>query len=142
DEEPEDVTVLTASASGDPAACDTEPESGPEASAVVIAFASLETSGDDTVHVDTICASTADDEIPADGAACTVPDMPGPAPAELDATPASLAQEQSSYDMPFDGPTAACSDDRQAAYEVPSDALAPFYSHAPHQAISDHPHPT
>src|SRR5215831_5433632 len=142
DEEPEDVTVLTASAPVDLAACDAEPEPEPEALAVVSDFASLEISGDDPVRVDTVCASTVDDEIPADGAACTVPDAPGPPPAEFDTTPASFAQEQSPYNMPFDGLAAACSDDRQVAYEVPSDALAAFYSDDRQEVISEEPEAT
>src|SRR5262249_53483436 len=137
DEEPEDVTILTASAPVDLAACDAELEPEPEALAVVTDFASLETIGDDTVCADTVCASTMDDEIPADGTAGAVPDMPGPAPAEPDATPVSLAQEQSAYDMPSDRLAATCSDDRQAAYEVPSDALTAFYSDDRQEAISD-----
>jgi len=137
-EEPEDVTVLTASAPVDLAACDAEPAPGPEALAGSSDVASLATSGDDTVHIDTVCASTVDDETPADGVDGDVPDMPGPAPVELDATPASLAQEQSAYDMPFDRPAAACSDDRQAAYAV-SDALAVFYEDDRQEVISEEP---
>src|SRR5262245_50847809 len=138
DEEPEAVTVLTASASVDLAACDAEPAPGPDALAGGGDVASLATSGDDTVRIDTVCASTVDDEMPADGVASAVPDIPGSAPAELDTTLASLAQEQSAYDMPSDRPAAACSDDRQAAYAV-SDALAVFYEDDRQEVISEEP---
>src|SRR5262245_57888682 len=136
-EEPEDITVLTALAPADPAACDATPAPEPEASAVVTDFASLETSCDDTVHIDAVCASTVDDELLTDGAACAVSDTPVPAPAELDAIPSSLAQVQSAYDMPFDGLAAACSDDPQAVYEVPSEALVASYSNDPQEVVSD-----
>src|SRR5215510_1365091 len=136
-EEPEDVTVLTALAPADPAACDATPAPEPEASAVVTDFASLETSGDDTVHIDTVCASTVDDELLTDGAACAVSDTPDPAPAELDAIPSSLAQVQSAYEMPSDGLAAACADDPQAVYEVPSDTLVVSYSNDPQEVVSD-----
>src|SRR5215471_1980440 len=138
DEEPEDVTILTASAPVDLAAYDAEPAPGPEAWAESSDVASLVTSGDDTIRIDTVCASTVDDEIPADGVAGAVPDLPGPAPAELDTTPASLAQEQSDYDMPSDRPAAACTDDRQAAYAV-SDVLAVFYADDRQEVIPEEP---
>src|SRR5499427_5055269 len=137
-EEPEDVTVLTASAPVNLAAYDAEPAPGPEAWAESSDVASPVTSGDDTIRIDTVCASTVDDEIPADGVAGAVPDLPGPAPAELDTTPASLAQEQSDYDMPSDRPAAACTDDRQAAYAV-SDVLAVFYADDRQEVIPEEP---
>src|SRR4029453_8405564 len=45
----------------------------------------LETRGDDTVHIDTVCASTVDDELLTDGVGCAMSDTPDPAPAELNA---------------------------------------------------------
>src|SRR5215475_6578644 len=109
DEEPADGAVLTASAPVDSAACDAEPELVPEVLPEVNDFAPLETGSDDTVHLDTVDASAVGDEIPAESAACTVPDMPDPTPAELDTTPSSLAQVQSAYGTPADGLAVPCS---------------------------------
>jgi chemotaxis protein histidine kinase CheA/ActR/RegA family two-component response regulator len=112
-EEPEDSTVRTALAPPDPAACDPAPEPEPEALALVTDVASPETSSDDTVHADTVCAPTVDDGILAEGTAVSMSDAPDPDPAELNTTLTGLAPVQSAYDMISDGLATVGSDDRQ-----------------------------
>ena len=79
---------------------------------MVTDVASLETSRDDTVDIDAVCAATVDDEILTYSTLEIIEDTPDPAPAEFDTTLTALAPVQSAYDMPSDGLATVGSDDR------------------------------